>query len=296
MLDGERRALVVLNPVGFRNLPRWERRLQTLADARGWQLDFLRTSALSDVPRILAHLAERPAALVLAAGGDGTTAEAVAAAVEAGLPAGILPLGTTNAVAVELGLPLGWAAAFDWVFRTFPRTRAIDVARVNGRISVLACGVGFDAQVMRAATASSKRRLGRLAYLLAGVKTALRPRLIPFELTLDGVVLRVDAAMVLVANVGTLGIPAFRFGPDIAIDDGLLDVCIYSPRTQLRRAGVALAIALGRQQRHGDIAYAKARTVRVRAPAEEWHEIDGDAFPGGTLDIEIAPGAARVVA
>jgi len=296
VLDGERRALVVLNPIGFRNLSRWERRLRTFAEVRGWRLDFLRTSAVSDVPRILAHLAERSAALMLAAGGDGTTAETLAAAVEARLPVGILPVGTTNAVAAELGVPSGWAAACDQVLRTFPRTRAIDVARVNGRISVLACGVGFDAQVMRAATAIRKRRLGRLAYLLAGVQTALRPRLIPFELTLDGVVLRVDAAMVLVANVGTLGIPAFRFGPDIAIDDGLLDVCIYSPRTRLRRAGVALAIALGRQRRHGDIAYAKARTVRVRAPADEWHEIDGDAFPGGTLEIEVAPGAARVVA
>jgi diacylglycerol kinase family enzyme len=124
----------------------------------------------------------------------------------------------------------------------------------------------------------------------------MSPRLIPFELTLDGVVLRVDAAMVVVANVGTMGVPAFRFGPDIAIDDGLLDVCIYSPHNRRRRAGVALAIALGRHRRHGDIAYAKARSIRVRAPAEEWHEIDGDAYPGGTLEVDVIPHAVRIVA
>ncbi len=267
-----------------------------MAESMGWEVDFLRTSVHSDVPRILAQLTVRPAALVIAAGGDGTAAEVIAAAVEAQLPAGILPLGTANSVAAELGLPTSWPAACSFTLRTFPRTRSIDVARVNGRTSVLACGVGFDAEVMRAATAASKRRLGRLAYLFAGVRRALRPRLIPFELTLDNVVFRVDAAMVLVANVGTLGVPAFRFGPDIAIDDGFLDVCIYSPTNRRRRAGVALAIALGRHRQHGDIAYAKARVIRVRALADEWHQIDGDAFPGGSLDIEIAPRAARVVA
>lgn len=296
MADGERRALVVLNPTGFRDLPAWERRVTAIAATAGWHVDFLRTTAHSDVARIRERLAVRPATLLLAAGGDGTAAEVISAAVQTRLPVGILPLGTVNAVAAELGLPAAWPAACTYALRSFPRTRAIDVARVNGRTSVLACGIGFDAEVMRAATGSQKQRLGRLAYLAAGIGIALRPRLIPFELSLDNVPLRVDAAMVLVANVGTLGIPAFRFGPEIAIDDGLLDVCIYSPRTRLRRAGVALAIALGRHRLHGDIAYAKARTIRIRAPADEWHEVDGDAFPGGALDVDVVPAAVRVVA
>lgn len=296
MAVAERRALVVVNPTGVKNAPRLEAQLHTFAAARGWSLDFLYTSASSDVPRIRAQAGIGPADLLLAAGGDGTVAEVVAAALDTDLPTGILPLGTANAVAAELGLPMNWEAACDHALRRFPHTRAIDVARVNGRTSLLACGVGLDADIMRAATAASKRRLGRLAYLVAGVRTAMRPRLIPFELTLDGVVLRVDAAMVVVANVGTLGVPAFRFGPDIAIDDGLLDVCIYSPSNRRRRAGVALAIVLGRHRRHGDIAYAKARNVRVRAPAEEWHEIDGDAYPGGSLEVNLLPQAVRIVA
>jgi YegS/Rv2252/BmrU family lipid kinase len=292
----ERRALVVVNPTRVRNTPLLEAQIHSFAAARGWWLDFLYTSAASDVPRIRARSGIGPPDLLLAAGGDGTVAEVVAAALEVNLPAGILPLGTANAVAAELGLPMHWEEAFDYALRRFPQTRAIDVARVNGRTSLLACGVGLDADIMRAATAASKRRLGRLAYLIAGIKSAMSPRLIPFELTLDGVVLRVDAAMVVVANVGTMGVPAFRFGPDIAIDDGLLDVCIYSPRNRRRRAGVALAIALGRHRRHGDIAYAKARSIRVRAPAEEWHEIDGDAYPGGNLDVDVLPQAVRMVA
>src|ERR1700731_1715742 len=65
------------------------------------------------------------------------------------LPMGIVPLGTANIVARELGLPAGWRRATRRVLEHFPATRAVDLARVNDGYMALAAGIGFDATVMR---------------------------------------------------------------------------------------------------------------------------------------------------
>jgi YegS/Rv2252/BmrU family lipid kinase len=289
-----RRALFVVNPALQRTGSDFGRRLLELAGELGWEAMVLETAAGLNVEAIGAALARRDFHLVLAAGGDGTVAEVMAAAHERGIPMGIVPLGTANIVARELGLPAGWRKATRRALEHYPATRAVDLARVNDGYMALAAGIGFDAMVMRHTPPILKYWLGRAAYFLAGAWWLPRAPLFECTIRADGEETRITAVVVLVVNAGMLGAAPFRFGPDIAIDDGWLDVCIYRPRTALDRAGILWQIF--RRRAEGDsMLQRKARSVEIKAPDVQWHEVDGEVYRGNVLRAEIVAGGVSVV-
>ena len=295
MSDGERRrALFVVNPALPRTGTDFGKRLLEVAGELGWEAMVLETRAGLNVEAIGAALARRDFHLVLAAGGDGTVAEVMAAAHQRGLPMGIVPLGTANIVARELKLPAGWRAATRRALEHFPHTRAVDLARVNDGYSALAAGIGFDATVMRYTPARLKYWLGRAAYFLAGAWWLPRAPMFECTIRVDGEELQMTAVVVLIVNAGMLGAAPFRFGPGIAIDDGWLDVCVYRPRNGRERAGVLWSLV--RQRPDGiSMLQRKARSVEVKAPDVQWHEVDGDVYRGNVLRAEIIPGGVQVV-
>jgi len=289
------RALFVVNPALPRTGTNFGRRLLELAGELGWEAMVLETSEGLNVEAIGAALARRDFQLVLAAGGDGTVAEVMAAAHERGLPMGIVPRGTANIVARELGLPAGWRRATRRALERFPATRAVDLVRVNDGYSALAAGIGFDATVMRHTPRALKYWFGRAAYLLAGAWWLPRAPLFECIIRADGEETRLTAVVVLVVNAGMLGAAPFRFGPNIAIDDGWLDICVYRPRTARDRLGVLWRIF--RQRSDGSsMLQRKARSVEIRALDVQWHEVDGEVHQGNVLRAEIVPGGVRVVA
>jgi diacylglycerol kinase (ATP) len=289
-----RRALFVVNPALQRTGSDFGRRLLELAGELGWEAMVLETKAGLNVEAIGAALARRDFQLVLAAGGDGTVAEVMAAAHQRSLPMGIVPLGTANIVARELGLPAGWRRATRRVLEHFPATRAVDLARVNDGYMALAAGIGFDATVMRHTPATLKYWFGRAAYFVAGAWWL--PRAPHFECTIraDGEEMKLTAVVVLIVNAGMLGAAPFRFGPNIAIDDGWLDICVYRPRTALDRARVLWRIL--RQRADGDsMLQRRARSVEIIAPDVQWNEVDGEVYRGNVLRAEIIAGGVKVV-
>jgi diacylglycerol kinase family enzyme len=289
-----RRALFVVNPALQRTGSDFGKRLLELAGELGWEAMVLETAAGLNVEAIGAALARRDFQLVLAAGGDGTVAEVMAAAHQRSLPMGIVPLGTANIVARELGLPAGWRKATRRVLERFPATRAVDLARVNDGYMALAAGIGFDATVMRHTPPVLKYWFGRAAYFVAGAWWLPRAPLFECTIRADGDEMRLTAVVVLVVNAGMLGAAPFRFGPNIAIDDGWLDVCVYRPRTALDRAGILWRIL--RQRGDGEsMLLRKARSVEIIAPDVEWNEIDGEVFRGNVLRAQVIAGGVNVV-
>jgi diacylglycerol kinase (ATP) len=293
--DAERRrALFVVNPALPRTGTDFGRRLLELAGELGWEAMVLETTAGLNVEAIGAALARREFHLVLAAGGDGTVAEVMAAAHQRDLPMGIVPRGTANIVARELKLPAAWRAATRRALERFPHTRAVDLVRVNDGYSALAAGIGFDATVMRFTPAALKYWLGRAAYFLAGAWWLPRTPMFECTIRVDGEELQLTAVVVLVVNAGMLGAAPFRFGPDIAIDDGWLDLCVYRPRNGRERLGVLWSLL--RQRPDGIITLQrKARSVEIKAPDVQWHEVDGEVYRGNVLRAQIIPGGVQVV-
>ena len=289
-----RRALFVVNPALQRTGSDFGRRLLELAGEVGWEAMVLETAAGLNVEAIGAALARRQFHLVLAAGGDGTVAEVMAAAHERDIPMGIVPLGTANIVARELGLPANWKKATRRALERFPATRAVDLARVNDGYMALAAGIGFDATVMRHTPPMLKYWFGRAAYFVAGAWWLPRAPLFECTIRADGEEMRLTAVVVLVVNAGMLGAAPFRFAPDIAIDDGWLDVCVYRPRTLLDRASVLWSVVRHRAD-SDSMVQRKARSVEIIAPDVQWNEVDGEVYRGNVLRAEIVAGGVRVV-
>jgi diacylglycerol kinase (ATP) len=290
-----RRALFVVNPALLGTGSDFGGRLIQLADQLGWEGLVLETSAGLNVEAIGAALSRRDFQLVLAAGGDGTVAEVMAAAHQQNVPMGIVPRGTANIVARELGLPASWKKATRRALERFPATRPVDLVRVNDGYSALASGIGFDATVMRYTPRALKYWLGRAAYLVAGAWWLPQAPLFECSIRADGEAIEMTAVVVLVVNAGMLGAAPFRFAPNIAIDDGWLDIVVYRPRTLGDRAGVLWRIF--RQRADGSsMLQRKARSVEIKAPDVQWYEVDGEVHRGNVLRAEIVPGGVRVVA
>jgi len=198
-----RALLLIVNPTAGR-------RRRGLVDAvaarvrqEGWSVDIVETKAAGDARRLAGTCDASRYSVIAVAGGDGTINEVINGLAGRGddAPAvGIVPLGTANVLAHELGL--GFSAAA--VARTMTAGRALLVQpgeAANGagaRCFSLMAGAGFDAKVVAGVSAPLKRRLGRAAYVWRSLVEARRYRPVRYEVEIDG--MRHEASSVIVTR------------------------------------------------------------------------------------------------
>lgn len=236
---------------------------------------------------------EDGAGLVLAAGGDGTVRAVAEALAGTGVPLGVVPLGTGNLLARNLGLPIARADAIETAL--LGRDRAIDVGRLDdGTVFAVMAGAGFDAAMMREAPEGLKAAVGWPAYIVGGVRSLRRDR-VSLELRLDGrPPVHARVRTVLIGNMGKLQ-GGLELLPDAAPDDGVLDVVVVSPR---RAADWVVLIWRGltrsRRTDHRMRTY-QAGHVDVRLRRRQPRQVDGDLIePGLRLVATVEPGALVV--
>jgi diacylglycerol kinase family enzyme len=161
----------------------------------------------------------------------------------------------------------------------------------------VACGIGFDADVMDATGSRSKRRWGKLAYLASAIATSGRIRNVSHEITLDGVTMETGAAQVIVANFGRMmaGLSPRR---PILPDDGLLDVIVVrasGPIPALPAAWEALRQTDLGDSSGGHAFRAQARKVRIATAHSRLVEIDGNVVGRTPVEVSILPAALSVI-
>ena len=279
------KILVILNPAAHseRAKATWEQ-IQNLPDA------ILRTTSAPGDARIIAAAAAKEGfRTVVAAGGDGTINDVVNGLVGSDVALGILPVGTMNVFAAELGLPNAIEKAWDIVRAR--HLRPIDLGRANERYFVQLAGVGLDAQVVQETSWAFKKNFGPLSYVVSAAQIAARtpPRLIVEH---DGV--RREGSFVLIGNGRYYGGPV-TFFKDARIDDGKLDVLIFKNLGYLDIARYLGTILMGMHTDLDDVEYLQTRQLTVSSDEDVPVEVDGEVVAQLPVTFRISSRTLNVV-
>jgi YegS/Rv2252/BmrU family lipid kinase len=226
------KIFVVLNPVSGRTQPKAVRKaLQRHFEGADYWVEIYETTGNETVGDVVRQAVKDGAERVFASGGDGTVSAVADGLVGSDVPLGIIPAGTANILAQELDIPQDIDKACRLLAET-TTTRDIDALRVGNRIYMLSIGTGLDAMTIEQTGRKEKRRFGRLAYLASVIKVLIGVQPHRFIITVDGKKKHVQAADVLVTNIGTLVKP-LRWGSHIKPDDGKIDICIVRAKNLL---------------------------------------------------------------
>lgn len=244
-------------------------------------------------------IARKPDALVVV-GGDGMVSLAVNLIAGTKIPLGIVPAGTGNDVARGLGIPIGnTEAAIQLLLEALGRPpRVIDAALVRrpGEDDRWFAGVlsaGFDAVVNERANVMRWPR-GKSRYNIAMLLELAMLRPIRYRLTLDGVASESPAVLVSVGNNTSIG-GGMLVTPDALLDDGLLDVLVVEPLSRSAFLRIFPRVFRGTHVTDPRVSIRRARRITIDAPGIIAYA-DGERIGPLPIDIEVTPGALRVLA
>lgn len=230
--------------------------------------------------------------VVVAFGGDGTVRACAEGLSGTGTALGVIPAGTGNLLARNLGIPDDLEKSIALVLGG--HTRLLDTGRANGELFAVIAGAGFDAEVMANTEHESKDRIGSLAYFIEGARHLNDPS---FEasVTVDGAdVARGEWATVLVANLSRLQGNVELF-PDSAPDDGVLEVLGISADTPTERLAAGIEAVMG-DGTGEHLLRATGREVRLELAEPTRYQLDGDArSPASVLDFEVRPRSLEII-
>ena len=227
---------------------------------------------------------------IVAAGGDGTVNEVVNGIGSSPVALGILPMGTVNVFAMELGIPLNLVAA--WKVIRGKKVRAIDLASANGHLFVQMAGVGVDAQVVQRNNRYVKMMLGPLSYLLTATQVAAEkpPKLRVF---CDGRP-TVEGSFVLVGNGRFYGGPFSLFN-EADMQDGLLDVCVFKSMNYLALMRYLRGLVFGSLTTFTDVEYFKSSHLIVKSDRHVPLEADGELAGHAPVEFTVRHKKLRVL-
>lgn len=298
--DGHKpRAAVIFNPTKVLDVPTFMRHIDFELESRGWRRAIWLETTVDDPGRAMTATAVRKNVdLVLGAGGDGTIRVICDGLAGTGIPLGLIPAGTGNLLARNLGIPLDEGLALSTAFDGV--TSHIDLVRVEveGQAPERFCafaGIGIDAVIVGEANPDLKRAIGSGAYFISAAQNVRHPAL-DTVVVADDRTFRRRAHLIVLGNVGLLqaGIPLL---PDADPTDGLMDVVVASPRTARDWVEVAGRVLTRRERDRPDdrLTRLTATRVEITVDPEDRYEFDGD--PQGTctrLVAEVEPGALAI--
>ncbi|WP_199175517.1 diacylglycerol/lipid kinase family protein [Telmatospirillum siberiense] len=279
-----RRILVIYNP----SAGQWRRRRlkATLRDLEilGGELTLHETTRPGDAESTAEGLSATDYDVVVAAGGDGTINEVANGLIKARGPVpplAIIPLGTANVLAQEIGLR-GQPPIIAKAIVSGGRQR-VHLGKANGRHFIMMAGVGFDAHVVANVDLALKRHTGKIAYVLETLTQALRYGFPPCRVGIDGRTF--DACSVVVCNGRHYGGP-FIAAPEASLEMPVFQVCLLERGGWAHALRYGAALILGRLSRLPDVRILSGRVIRI--DGQNGLPVQGDGDIIATLPVEIS--------
>lgn len=297
--QGRRRFLVIHNPVaGARRARRLAGIVRILEERHGAAVTVRATTGRGDAEEIARTLQPGMVDALVVAGGDGTINEAInglaaTAAGEVGpvVPLGLVPLGTANVLAAELGLPStaeGIAAAL-----VDGAVKPIHLGCANGRYFSMMAGAGLDARVVETVDTVLKRRIGKGAYVVRTLQEwATRPGA-RYRVTIDGRI--EEVASVIVAKGHFYG-GRFVCAPEARLDLPELHACLFPQAGRWNALRYLWGVTAGRLGDFPDYRVVRASRVLIEGPEGEAVQGDGDVVARLPVEIAVVPWGLPVLA
>ncbi|MFD1545819.1 diacylglycerol/lipid kinase family protein [Nonomuraea guangzhouensis] len=235
---------------------------------------------------------EQGAELVFVWGGDGMVQRCADVLAGSGVPMAVLPAGTGNLFATNLGIPIDLEEAVEIGFHG--RRDKLDLGLLNGEHFAVMAGAGFEAEMIADADGQAKKQLGKLSYVKAAVRHVGGP-LVPMKIKIDGTTwFEGDASCLLLGNVSTIagGIEAFD---DARPDDGWLEVGVSTAKGPVQWARVIGRMAAGRSDDSPFVRITRARKVSARFGTPLTYELDGgEREATDRITAKAVPGALTI--
>jgi diacylglycerol kinase (ATP) len=263
---------------------------------KGYEVEPIFTRQRGDAEQIARNALGKNPSLIIAAGGDGTFNEVMNGLAGSEIPMAIFPLGTTNVLARELGVPAHEEHAMDFALSRRPNAVALGKITLThctppvSRYFCLMAGIGFDGDAVHGISEPCKQISGKGAYIFSGIKTL-------FTLNLDRLQITVNGKMYpgyssIIGKASRYG-GDFKVTPDANLADPSLTVCIFQGKGRADILRYVLGIATGRHLNFGDVHCVQAKTVQVTGSAHI--QIDGDYLGMTPAAIEVVPDIIRLV-
>jgi diacylglycerol kinase (ATP) len=311
-------AAVIYNPAKV-SLPKLKKAVNLAAKKAGWSpVIWFETTEKDAGQRVTASAIGRGATLILVAGGDGTVRAVAEALRDRDVSMAVLPAGTGNLLARNLGLATSTLShSISVAFGDTEKRIDLGIASIerddgksDDHVFLVMAGFGLDAKMIANTNSQLKKRVGWLAYVDAGVRSipTLRPVRLRYRLD-DAAERAINAHSIIIGNCGSLqgGIVLL---PDAKLDDGLFDIVVLRPRGRfgwlriwnkvtwengvLRKSVFGRKI-IGLSPEVKDLTYLRGADLRLRVEAAQAIQLDGDEF-GEAVAIHswVEPGALTV--
>jgi len=232
-------------------------------------------------------------AMVVVVGGDGTVREVAHGLEGTNKPLLIIPGGTENLLANELGLDSG----LETLIRTFEGgyIRTMDLGNANGRCFTSIAGFGFDGEVVRRVSAKRTGHITYFDYFWPLWRTFWEYKFDPIKVEADGEEIFEGRGLVFVGNISRYAI-GLKILERADFSDGLLDVCVYRCASHAHLVKHSLITMAKCHTRCRDVIYRQGKTFKISCDTADMPtEIDGDPGPALPVEIKVIPQAVRVI-
>ena len=229
-------------------------------------------------------------------GGDGTLMEAISGLIGSEIPLAILPGGSANVLANELGIPTDLKEACALLSHGPLKTKPIDVGQFNNHYFMTGISIDFGADLVKGANREKKNKFGILAYFFATAAALKKLKLSHYHIKIDGKEYEVQGLTCIVNNAGNLGFTKISLDKNIDVSDGLLDVVV------VRKANLSLlkliVITLIKGERPDNfelVEHWQGREISISSSRKQVIQCDGEVIETIPSHIKIIPGAIRVL-
>ena len=278
-------VLIVANfSAGRKQAIKYKKRIQKFLLIRQMYFRFINIDQLQEVDVDLFDT-------ILVVGGDGTVNKVLPYLVNTTKTLGIIPCGTANLLASKLGIN-GISKALKVIDKE--NVKKIDVMTVNNNLSVLRCGIGYDADIIGKTPQSLKNKFGYFAYFIAGIIFALRLKNKEYSIIFDDREKTVEASCIIVANAGNMYKNLFSVAKDCCLDDGMFDIFILKTQNPILFFIEFLKIMLNIKSNNSLAEYYKTQNLKIKNHYCFAH-IDGEKIKfNENLDFNIEHNAINV--